>query len=49
MGTTDVEDAGDADAGRADATDDRTRPPFRGCVFCYAAELAVYAARTARR
>ena len=37
------------DADAADATADRTRPPSRGCVVCYTAELAVYAARRLRR
>jgi hypothetical protein len=30
-------------------TDERTRPQFRGCVFCYTAELAVYGVRKLRR
>jgi hypothetical protein len=35
------------------ATDDEdvdpTRPRFRGCVFCYGAQLLAYAVRTLRR
>jgi hypothetical protein len=29
-------------------TEDRDRPRFRGCIFCYAAEWAVHAVRSAR-
>ncbi|MFB6101849.1 MAG: hypothetical protein ABEJ73_04720 [Haloplanus sp.] len=43
-----TENAVDADAGTDADADDRSRPRFRGCVFCYTAELAVYAARKAR-
>jgi hypothetical protein len=38
----------DADADTTEA-DEPTRPRFRGCVFCYTAELAVYGARKLRR
>ncbi len=34
---------------RAMAADDLSRPPFRGCVFCYTAEMSVYGARKAAR
>jgi hypothetical protein len=30
-------------------TDDLTRPRFRGCVFCYTAQLAAYGVRKLRR
>ncbi|RMB12522.1 hypothetical protein ATH50_3186 [Haloplanus aerogenes] len=30
-------------------TDDLTRPRFRGCVFCYTAEMVAYGVRKARR
>ena len=30
-------------------TDEQTRPRFRGCVFCYTAELAAYGVRKLRR
>lgn len=26
-------------------SDELTRPPFRGCVFCYTAEMSVYGLR----
>lgn len=29
--------------------DDLTRPQFRGCVFCYTAEMVAYGVRKARR
>ncbi len=32
-----------------DETDDLSCPPFRGCVFCYTAEMSVYGARKAAR
>jgi len=40
----------DADTG-AESTeaDELTRPRFRGCVFCYGTELAVYGVRKLRR
>jgi hypothetical protein len=40
-------DTADADADAA--SDDLDRPRFRGCLLCYTAEMAVYAARRARR
>mgnify|MGYP006286560473 CR=1 len=36
-------------AEETEATDDRTRPRFRGCVFCYSAQLLAYGVRTLRR
>ncbi|MFB6108945.1 MAG: hypothetical protein ABEJ82_08935 [Haloplanus sp.] len=42
------EDA-DATASEGDGRAALERPPFRGCVFCYAAEMTLYAARKARR
>jgi len=41
--TTDTAETG------ADATDDRSRPRFRGCVFCYSAQLLAYGVRKLRR
>lgn len=41
---------GDAGTNATDTeVDDLTRPRFRGCVFCYTAELAVYGVRKLRR
>jgi hypothetical protein len=37
----------DAAAAATDA-DDLTRPRFRGCVFCYTAEMVAYGVRKAR-
>jgi hypothetical protein len=32
-----------------EATDDGTRPRFRGCVFCYSAQLLAHGVRKIRR
>jgi hypothetical protein len=42
-----VTDHADA-ASDAETAEDHERPRFRGCVFCYAAEWAVHAVRSAR-
>jgi len=43
-------EATDATAAATDAdADDSTRPRFRGCVFCYTAEMIAYGVRKARR
>ena len=39
--------ANDRPAGRVE--NGPTRPAFKGCVFCYSAELAAYAARKLAR
>jgi len=40
----------DATAAATNADDDDlTRPRFRGCVFCYTAEMVAYGVRKARR
>ena len=33
----------------ADTDDGIDRPPFRGCVFCYGAEMTYYGARRLKR
>jgi hypothetical protein len=35
-------------ASDVESTEDRERPQFRGCVFCYAAEWAVHVVRSTR-
>jgi|GEM_PF-1393289 len=36
-------------AAETEADDDLLKPPFRGCVFCYTAEMGVYGLRKGLR